>query len=76
MVIEDDLNDQVFIVEAFRDIGAENPIHVVRNAAEAVKPSSKANCETTWRPTVPVAPITSIGFMQNHPTGAVPRESR
>ena len=36
LVIEDDPNDQLFIVEAFRSIGAENPIHVVRSASEAV----------------------------------------
>ena len=36
LVIEDDPNDQVLIVEAFRDNGVENPIHVVSSGSEAI----------------------------------------
>ncbi|HYG36549.1 MAG TPA: response regulator [Clostridia bacterium] len=36
LVVEDDPNDQMFIVEAFRTNGVHNPIHVVNNGSEAI----------------------------------------
>lgn len=30
------------------------------------------SCETTWRPTLPVAPITRIGFMDLHTNLSTP----
>jgi CheY-like chemotaxis protein len=36
LVVEDDPNDQTFILEAFRSIGVESPIQVVSNASEAI----------------------------------------
>jgi CheY-like chemotaxis protein len=36
LVVEDDPNDQIFIVEAFRSIGVETPINVVSSASEAI----------------------------------------
>ncbi|HWH70924.1 MAG TPA: response regulator, partial [Candidatus Sulfotelmatobacter sp.] len=37
LVVEDDPNDQVFIVQAFRACGVTNPIHTVGSGAEAIQ---------------------------------------
>ncbi len=36
LVVEDDPNDQTFILEAFRSIGVETPIQVVSTGSEAI----------------------------------------
>ena len=36
LVVEDDPNDQTFILEAFRSIGVESPIRVVGSGSEAI----------------------------------------
>ena len=36
LVVEDDPNDQTFILEAFRSIGVEAPIQVVGGGTEAI----------------------------------------
>lgn len=36
LVVEDDPNDQTFILEAFRSIGVESPIRVVSSGSEAI----------------------------------------
>jgi CheY-like chemotaxis protein len=36
LVVEDDPNDQIFILEAFRSIGVESPIRVVSSGSEAI----------------------------------------
>ncbi len=37
LVFEDDSNDQIFILEAFRSIGVESPIHVLNSGSEAIE---------------------------------------
>ena len=37
LVVEDDSNDQIFILEAFRSIGVESPIHVLNSGSEAIE---------------------------------------